>query len=178
MTSSSSALRVTPAVASDIRPLLAFFRRNSVESRRDRFHGSLRRFPHPYLHAVTCGDGGVIARVARDYRTDPAGGCIAAFGTASPLVGTNEVEVAVWVDDAYQRRGLATRLLTGVLEQAARDGYPAFVAYLEPGNAAAIALARGLARRLGLPPPTGTELRGQLSALSVPSTPRPRRTHV
>jgi len=62
------------------------------------------------------------------------------------------------VDDAWQRRGVGMRVLRAVLDQLRADGVRSVVAYLEPGNAAANALARSLACALDAPAPSGPDL--------------------
>ena len=142
-------MRITPARPSDLGAVRDLFDRTSAESRRRRFHGAVRAIPSQYLFAAICGAPGVIARVARD------GDRVIALATAVPETA-DRTELAVWVDDAWQHRGIGTRVLDAVIDQLITDGVHYAVAYLEPDNAAANALARTLARRLGAPAPTGT----------------------
>jgi RimJ/RimL family protein N-acetyltransferase len=155
---------ITPTTLGDLRPLLELFQRSSPESRRQRFHGAVAQFPRRYLYAVTCGENGVVARVARDLTADRSGGCIVARGTAMPE-RAGQVEIAVWVDESRRHRGIATQLLDAVLVQAATAGATTAIAYLEPGNTGAVALARRLAHRLGRPPPIGSVARFDLTTL-------------
>jgi RimJ/RimL family protein N-acetyltransferase len=147
-------LVITPAYPSDLDTLSALFERSSVESRRERFHGTVRHIPAEYLHDVVCGAPGVIARVIRDFDRDPSGQWVIALATAI-LESPDRAEIAVWVDDRWQRRGLGMQLLRAVLDQLGADGVREVVAYLEPDNAAANALARSLARQLDVPLPAG-----------------------
>jgi RimJ/RimL family protein N-acetyltransferase len=140
-------MRITPARPSDLDPVRELFERTSAESRRRRFHGAVRSVPSRYLYAAICGAPGVIARVARE------DGRVIALATAVPETA-DRVELAVWVDDAWQHRGIGTRVLREVIDQLLTDGIRCAVAYLEPDNTASLALARSLARQLGAPPPT------------------------
>jgi RimJ/RimL family protein N-acetyltransferase len=129
---------ITPARPSDFGPVRDLFDRTSAESRRRRFHGTVRGIPSQYLFAAICGAPDVVARVARD------GDRVIALATAVPE-SADRVELAVWVDDAWQHRGIGTRVLRAVIDQLLADGVHHAVAYLEPDNAAANALARSLA---------------------------------
>jgi GNAT superfamily N-acetyltransferase len=147
-------LVITPAYPPDLHTLIALFDRSSAASRRQRFHGTVRRIPDQYLHDVACGAPGVVTRLARDVKRDPSGDCVIAVASAVPE-SADRAELAVWVDDQWQRRGVGMRVLRAVLDQLRADGVRSAVAYLEPGNTAANALARSLARVLDAPTPTG-----------------------
>jgi GNAT superfamily N-acetyltransferase len=147
-------LVITPAYLSDLHTLTALFDRSSATSRRERFHGAVRRIPDRYLHDLVCGAPGVIARMARDVKRDPAGDCVIAVATAVPE-SADRAELAGWVDDEWQRHGIGMRVLRAVHDQLRADGVRSAVAYLEPGSTAANALARSSARALHAPTPTG-----------------------
>lgn len=140
---------ITPAYPSDLDALIALFCRSSDVTRRERFHGSVRRIPSQYLRDILCGAPGVIARVARDLTRDPSGGCIVALASASPESDVR-AELAVWVVDDRQRHGIGTRVVRAVLEQLRADGVPTAVAYVAADNHAAISLARRAASDLGV----------------------------
>lgn len=157
-------LVITPAYPADLHTLIALFQRSSAESRRRRFHGTVRRIPRRYLHDVACGAPGVVTRLARDVKRDPSGDCVVAIATAVPE-SVKRAELAVWVDDEWQRRGLGMRVLRAVLNQLPAQGARSVIAYVEPGNAAANALARSLARALGNPTTSGPRLEFSLTHL-------------
>jgi RimJ/RimL family protein N-acetyltransferase len=156
---------ITPPLPADLDALTALFGRSSEATRRERFHGSLRRLPCQYLRDVACGATGVIGRVARDLASDPSGGCVVGVAT-SMVESSGRAELAVWVDDAWQRRGVGTRLVRSVVDQLRTDGVHQVVAYVEPSNVGAIALARRLAHWLDVSVPTGPELIYDLTAHS------------
>jgi RimJ/RimL family protein N-acetyltransferase len=81
--------------------------------------------------------------------------CLVGVATAS-LETADRAELAVWVDDQRQRRGLGLRLALTLLSELPALGVSTAVAYLEPNNAAARALARRIAEELDTPPPTST----------------------
>src|SRR5207247_8753932 len=85
---------------------------------------------------------------------DPAGDCVIAVATAMPE-SADRAELAGWVDDEWQRHGIGMRVPRAVHDQLRADGVRSAVAYLEPGNTAANALARSSARALHAPTPTG-----------------------
>jgi GNAT superfamily N-acetyltransferase len=156
---------ITPAYPSDLGSLIDLFRRSSDATRRERFHGSVRRPPCQYLHDVALGAPGVTARVARDIARDPSGRRVIALATAT-LEAPDRAELAVWVDDEWQRRGVGSRLLRSVVGQLRADGIREAVAYLEPGNVGAISLARHLAQWLDVPVPAGPVLTYDLTGLA------------
>jgi RimJ/RimL family protein N-acetyltransferase len=144
----------TRAYPSDLDALIALFARSSDESRRQRFHGTTRQVPCDYLHDVVSGASSVIAAVARDLEQDE-GQRLVGVATAS-LETTDRAELAVWIDDHWQRRGLGLRLACTVLGELRRLGATTAVAYLEPNNAGARALSRRIAEELGTSTPSST----------------------
>jgi GNAT superfamily N-acetyltransferase len=155
-------LVIMSAYPSDLHTLIALFQRSSAASRRQRFHGTVRRIPGRYLHDVACGVPGVVTRLARDVKRDPSGDCVVAVASAVPE-SADRAELAVWVDDEWQRRGVGMRVLRAVLDQLRADRVRSVVAYLEPGNAAANVLARSLARALDAPALSGPDLASDLT---------------
>ena len=155
----------TPAYPSDLGALIALFRRSSDTTRRERFHGAVRRPPCQYLRDVAFAAPGVIARVARDTTDDPSGRCVIALATAT-LESPDRAEVAVWVDDEWQRHGVGSRLLRDLVGQLRVEGIRQAVAYVEPGNVGAISLARRLAEWLDVPAPAGPVLTYDLTVVA------------
>jgi GNAT superfamily N-acetyltransferase len=49
----------------------------------------------------------------------------------------HEAEVAVWVEDAWQRHGVGGLLLREIVARVAEQGYSAAVGFVEPSNEAA-----------------------------------------
>jgi GNAT superfamily N-acetyltransferase len=93
--------------------LEAMLERCSLASRYGRFLGPLRRFPAGHLDAVTVPNREVEARVAVD------AGTVVALASLHRQGGSG-AELAVLVEDAWQRQGLGTRLLL-LLAEAAHD---------------------------------------------------------
>jgi ribosomal protein S18 acetylase RimI-like enzyme len=153
---------ITPARPEDLDALVALFRRSTETTRRERFHGATRRLPCPYFHDIVAGASSVVARVARDLSRDPAGTCVIGLATAT-FETPDRAELAVWVDDQWQRHGVGSRLLRGVIDQLRVQGVDQAVAYVEPANVGAVSLAHSLARSLGIPVPGGTDLTFDLS---------------
>ena len=57
---------------------------------------------------------------------------------------TRDAEIALTVEDAWQRRGVGRRLVRRLGVLAARRGFDTFVASIHPDNRAALALLREL----------------------------------
>jgi ribosomal protein S18 acetylase RimI-like enzyme len=157
---------VTPARPSDLDALIALFDRSSAESRRQRFHATMRHMPRRYLHDIVSGAAGVVARVARDMERDPSGGCVVALATAVPE-NADRAELAVWVDDAWHRHGIGMRVTRAVVDQLAADGVRYAVAYLDPTNVAANALVQSLARELAAPQPNAPVVSFDLTHIHI-----------
>jgi regulator of RNase E activity RraA/ribosomal protein S18 acetylase RimI-like enzyme len=112
---SGSPLRIRRAARDDRAALAAMMSRCSDDTRFGRFHGYLPSFPEPYLTDALSGRAGHLALVAE------AQGAIVALAsccTLSPDAG----EIAIVVEDAWQRLGIGTRLLAMLLEHADRNG--------------------------------------------------------
>jgi GNAT superfamily N-acetyltransferase len=150
-------LSITPVEPSDASALVDLFDRSSESTRRERFHGAVREVPPKYLDDVVHGVPGVVARVARDLATDPSGHCIVALATAS-LEESGRAELAVWVVDEWQRRGVGGRVVGAVVDVLRAGGISTAVAYVELDNHAAISLARRVARDLEVAVSTGPQI--------------------
>jgi GNAT superfamily N-acetyltransferase len=80
-----------------------------------RFQGPLRSFPEPYLTDALSGHPGHFALVAGTPVT------IVALASCHAVAG-DAAELAVLVEDAWQRRGIGTSLLNELIEHADRSG--------------------------------------------------------
>jgi GNAT superfamily N-acetyltransferase len=108
-------ISLRPPGPADRDGLEAMLERCSLTSRYGRFLGPVRRFPAGHLDAVTVPDRQVEARLA--VLGDP--GTVVALASLHRQ-GEAGAELAVLVEDAWQRQGLGTRLLLALAE-AARD---------------------------------------------------------
>ena len=130
-------IEVRPIELTDVERLARLFTRLSPESVRFRFFSPIRRAPRPVLlrladvdhkrrDALVALDGDEIVGVARyDGRPD-----------------ATEAEIAVTVEDAWQRHGIGKRLTTRLARLAHARGYETFVASMLPENRAALGLIR------------------------------------
>ena len=133
-----------PVELSDVDRLERLFRRLSQESIRFRFFSPLTRVPRAALVRLAAVDHGRDeAVVALD--GDEIVGLVGYNGLpAADAPGPRDAEIAVTVDDRWQRRGLA-HVLTRRLASIARErGCDAFVVRIMPENRAALGLLRSL----------------------------------
>jgi GNAT superfamily N-acetyltransferase len=106
--------------AHDRQALLDLFARSSAQTRHDRFHHALSVFPQRYLAEILHGEQ--LALVARDSCHPDRCGVVIGLASAAPM--TEEVaEVAVWVDDAWHRRGVGGLLLREILAVLPQQGF-------------------------------------------------------
>jgi GNAT superfamily N-acetyltransferase len=92
-------------VPADRQALKDMIGRCSRETVRRRFHGYRRSFPEAYLTSALAGRSGHFALVA-----DVAGTSIAALASCV-AVADDAVDVAVLVEDSYQRQGIGSTML-------------------------------------------------------------------
>ena len=114
-TPGASAIALRRPDPGDRQGLDAMVGRCSLASRYGRFLGPLRRFPAGHLDAVTGPHPDVEAFVGVPRRGDTR--AVLALGSLH-LQDTECAEVALLVEDAWQRRGVGTRLLVRLAEQA------------------------------------------------------------
>lgn len=153
-------LRVRPAVPDDLAAVQAMHARCSARSRQRRYLGTTR--------------GPSVAQLAR--LLDPARGVtlVALADGGSPVAMANLVaegdiaELAVLVEDAWQRRGIGTALLRRLVAHGTRAGYAALVVHTHADNAP----MRSALRRLGVSGPV--EHDGDLVTVTLPLAPAPR----
>ena len=112
----------------------AFFSRLSRESLYRRFLSPIDRPEPAQLDRVLHGDAVV----------EVAGGEIVGLANYSRVGDSDAAELAVVVEDAWQRRGIGTRLLTALGERARDAGIRRFVVVSHADNRGALALIRRL----------------------------------
>ncbi len=137
-------LTVRPIEIDDVERLERMFGRLSPESVYFRFFSPIPRLSpstllrladvdHWRRDALVALDGDEIVAVARYSE-------VASSGRS----GGREAEVALTVEDRWQRRGIGRRLVRRLGALAAARGYHAFAARILPGNRASLALIRRL----------------------------------
>jgi len=139
------ALTVRPIEITDVERLQRMFGRLSPESIRFRFFSPIPRLPRSVLLRLADVD-----HCRRDALVVLDGDEIVAVARYNGLAGPQETvvgdaELAVTVEDAWQRRGLGGRLTRRLAVLARERGYDAFVATILPENRAALRLVRELA---------------------------------
>jgi acetyltransferase len=121
--------------------LTALYGRLSPQSSYQRFFTVMRRLPPNWAH--------ILANV--DYERTMA---IVALGPGDDLIGvarytydrrSDEVELAIVVDDPWQGRGLGTRLLGELVDYAKQKGLRRFRAYVLADNLRMLKLIRRVA---------------------------------
>jgi RimJ/RimL family protein N-acetyltransferase len=119
-----------PIRSEDAPALTRLYDRLSPESAYQRFFATMRRLPPDWAR--------ILADVDHDRRA-----AIVALGPEGDLVGVArygaladpaEAEIALVVEDAWQRRGLGTILLSALLEHAESRGITRFLAYVLADN--------------------------------------------
>jgi RimJ/RimL family protein N-acetyltransferase len=136
-----AALTIRPIEATDVDRLARMFDRLSPTTVYYRFLAPLPRLPqstlnrladvdHCFRDALVALDGDEIVAVARY--------------NAIRSARTRDAEIALTVEDAWQRRGIGRKLVRRLGVLAARRGFDTFVATIHPDNRAALALLRDL----------------------------------
>ena len=134
-------LTVRPVETTDDEGLARMIRKLSPESIYFRFFSPLPRVPNATLRRMTDVD-----HYRRDALVALDGAEIVAIASydTSPQPASREAEIAVVVDDVWQHRGVARRLMCHLAELALAREYHTFVARTLPVNRAALALIRKL----------------------------------
>jgi GNAT superfamily N-acetyltransferase len=107
--------RIMQACAADRPALAEMLSRCTAYTRSRRFLAPLRSFPEPYLTEALSGHPEHFALVA----ATPA--VVVALASCRAVDG-GTAELAVLVEDAWQRRGIGARLLKRLIEHADRSG--------------------------------------------------------
>lgn len=140
-----SHVRVRPARAEDAAQVRAMHERCSPETRRLRYFTSAPRLPESALVRLLVPEHGVsLVAVAPD-------GAIGALATLFHPARRPVAEVALLVEDGWQRHGLGTALLRSLVEHAAVRGVSEVRAHVLPWNRRMLALfdRAGLVSRRG-----------------------------
>src|SRR5690349_14738283 len=111
-------VRVGPA---DRAALIELFRRSSVATRSARFHHAVAEFPHQHLSDLTCTGCPHLALAARLTGPDSGGDIIGL--TSASIISADHAEIAVWVRDDWQRRHVATTLVSTLLQRLSDAGF-------------------------------------------------------
>ncbi|GCD94031.1 hypothetical protein EHYA_01687 [Embleya hyalina] len=138
-------VRVRTARIEDAAEVRAMHERCSPETRRLRYFTSAPRLPESALgRLLVPADGLSLVGVGPD-------GAIGALATLFHPAGERVGEVALMVEDGWQRHGLGTALLRSLAEHAAARGATGLRAHVLPWNRRMLALFEraGLAGRCG-----------------------------
>lgn len=133
-------LRLRPPTSRDADALLRFFSQLSPRSLHGRFHGLpavTPEFVEPFLASDREDHGSLVGVVQSDQDEQ-----IVALAEFFRLRDPNAAEVAFAVADAFQRRGIGTRLLERLAALGNEMGISRFVAEVLPQNAAMLAVFR------------------------------------
>ncbi|MFC0626344.1 GNAT family N-acetyltransferase [Kribbella deserti] len=127
---------VRPATSADAEAVIAMHDRCSFESRTRRYHVPMPRLTLRTARHLSAPAGGVslVAEV---------NGAVIGLATAAPWEelgseGTSVMEIAVLVEDGWQRQGLGSQLLAGVIRAARALGADRAVCMVQPENLAMI----------------------------------------
>jgi GNAT superfamily N-acetyltransferase len=133
---------IRPVESSDKELLRRGFEALSRETRYQRFFAPKERLTEAELRYYTEFDGIVHFAVAAGL-TDDADEPVEGVGVARYVAGPEQpdvAEVAIVVADAYQRRGVGSRLLRHLIREAQNNGIRRFTASILRTNAAALQL--------------------------------------
>lgn len=127
-----SLLLVRPAVTTDRAALTRMFERCTLETRYRRFHGPVKAIPGRYLaealaggpfHYALVGCPAPAAGADEGPAPDPAARPDEIVALAScRTIDEGAAEIGLLIEDAWQRRGLGTRLLSALVAHASRAG--------------------------------------------------------
>jgi GNAT superfamily N-acetyltransferase len=133
-----------PIHLADVERLERMFKRLSPESIRFRFFSPLTRVPRSALVRLAVVDHGRDEAVVAVQGDEIVG--IAGFnGLPDGAHGhTRDAELAVAVEDSWQRRGLGRALAHRLADLARERGYDTFVVRIMPENRAALGLLRSV----------------------------------
>jgi len=116
----TGAVSIRRPLCQDRRALTDMLERCSKLTRQRRFHGPRSTFPERYLTEALSGERGHYALVA-----EAADGSVVALASCVP-VADRVADLAVLVEDRYQRQGIGSALLRGLLRHADRNEISAF----------------------------------------------------
>jgi len=143
----------------DKQAVLDLFTRSSPDTRRERFHGALSVFPQRYLEEIL--NGRQLAVVARDTCHEESRDTVFGLASAAP-VEPGIAEFAVWVEDAYQGRGVGSLLVRAILRLLAEHRICTAIGIMEPDN---LAIRRLVSR---IAPGAATRSEGGMIVVSIP----------
>ncbi|HEX2039996.1 MAG TPA: GNAT family N-acetyltransferase [Acidimicrobiales bacterium] len=143
---------IRPIRPEDAAALARLFERLSPETVYRRFHQPMRR-PRPAMLAYFAN----VDHRRRDALVAEVDGEIVAVASYDvPSNGDgHEAEIAVLVEDAWQRHGLGRRLVRRLAKAAAERGVDSFTAYMLGDNPGAVRLLRSLAPKAPVRPDHG-----------------------
>jgi GNAT superfamily N-acetyltransferase len=143
----------------DRQAVLDLFARSSPDTRRERFHGALSVFPQRYLEEIL--GGRQLALVARDTCHEESRDKVFGLASAAPIE-PGIAEFAVWVEDAYQGRGVGSLLVRAILQLLAEHGICTAIGIMEPDN---LAIRRLVSR---IAPGAATRSEDGMIVVSIP----------
>ena len=136
---SGASLLLRPVRPDDEPRLVAFFGRLSARSVYQRFFRAYERLPREwYQHFANVDYRARLALVAEEH--DAGGPCLRGLAQYEPGVAPGTTEIAIVVEDAWQRRRVGHRLLESLLAAAEARGLRRFTADVLADNRAMLRL--------------------------------------
>ena len=135
-------MRLRPIRPEDAAALTQLYGRLSPESAYQRFFAVMRRLPPDWARILAGVDHDRNAAiVAAD-----ADGALVGVARYAASPGADEAEIALVVEDGWQRRGLGTMLLSALLDHAESRGLTRFLAHILADNQRMLRLVGRLGR--------------------------------
>jgi RimJ/RimL family protein N-acetyltransferase len=135
-------VRLRPIRPDDRDRLIELYDRLSQHTAYQRFFSVMKRLPPDWAQILATVDYRRRLALVAEHEGPEGGPELIAVGRYEPTQREDTAEVAFVVQDGWQRRGLGTILLHGILDAATARGIRHFVAYVLADNARMLDLLR------------------------------------
>lgn len=127
LTDDGRAVVLRPGLASDADAVAELHTRCSMRTMFNRYHAGMHAVPRRWLHRLLCPPRGTTILAQ-------CGDQVVALGQLIRMSTPECAEVSLLVEDAWQKRGVGTALLTALADTARQAGYQELVAWCLPSE--------------------------------------------